>query len=168
MFCSSVKQLQQTLGCYDSYVDDLYLGERYGYRLLSPDGFNYITGGGGIVFSVTTIHKLLNQCSCPTSSAPDDMIIAICLKQLGIEPIHSSLFHQVLYCNCCWLNEAIKNCANFRLGQPTTQKNYSPIHQYLSINFGKSIPMRFIANGFAIGVKKQIVVTRLLVERGKT
>lgn len=92
---SSVKQLQKTLGCHATYQDDLYLGERYGYRLLSPDGFNYITGGGGIVFSVSTIDKLVKQCSCPTSSAPDDMIIGICLKQLGIEPIHSSLFHQV-------------------------------------------------------------------------
>ncbi|XP_037042574.1 beta-1,3-glucosyltransferase [Bradysia coprophila] len=90
----SVRQLQRTLSCYDSYDGDLYLGERYGYRLLSPDGFNYITGGGGIVFSLSTINKLINRCSCPTSSAPDDMIIGICLKQLGIEPIHSSLFHQ--------------------------------------------------------------------------
>lgn len=88
--------MQQTLGCYDSYVGDLYLGERYGYRLLSPDGFNYITGGGGIVFSITLMNKLVNQCSCPTSSAPDDMVIGICLKQLGVEPIHSSLFHQVI------------------------------------------------------------------------
>ncbi|KAJ6650035.1 Beta-1,3-glucosyltransferase, partial [Pseudolycoriella hygida] len=90
----SVKQLQNTLGCYDSQNEDIYLGERYGYRLLSPDGFNYITGGGGIVFSIRTIKKLVNRCSCPTRSAPDDMIIGVCLKQLGIEPIHSPRFHQ--------------------------------------------------------------------------
>lgn len=89
--------MQKTLGCYDSHGGDLYLGERYGYRLLSPDGFNYITGGGGIIFSITTIKKLVEQCSCPTSSAPDDMIIGICLKQMQIEPIHSSQFHQVYW-----------------------------------------------------------------------
>lgn len=76
-------------------TDDIYLGERYGYRLMALDGFNYITGGGGIVFTLNVIKKLASNCICPTISSPDDMIIAVCLQTLGIEAIHSSRFHQV-------------------------------------------------------------------------
>lgn len=76
---------------------DIYLGERYGYQLLLPNGFNYITGGGGIVFSLSVIEKLVENCQCPSASSPDDMIIALCLQRAGIEPIHSSRFHQVKF-----------------------------------------------------------------------
>lgn len=82
------------LGCYNA-TDDIYLGERYGYRLMAHDGFNYITGGGGIVFSISTIQKLVKECICPSDSSPDDMIVAVCLQRIGVEPIHSSRFHQV-------------------------------------------------------------------------
>ncbi len=158
--------MEKTLGCYESDGGDLYLGERYGYRLLSPDGFNYITGGGGIVFSIRTVKKLIERCSCPTSSAPDDMIIGICLKQLGIEPIHSSLFHQVLFLVICvkW-NILFKKILNYRLGQRTIRKNYSPIRPYRFINFGKLIRMKFIVNGFTARTMRKII--RRFVQSGK-
>lgn len=71
------------------------MGERYGYDLSSHDnGYNYITGGGGIVFNLKTVRKLVNSCTCPTASSPDDMIFGICLKSSNIDAIHSSLFHQ--------------------------------------------------------------------------
>jgi UDP-glucose:O-linked fucose beta-1,3-glucosyltransferase len=71
------------------------LGERYGYDLFSDDGgYNYITGGGGIVFNLKTVRRIVESCTCPSPSSPDDMIIASCLRQFDIEPIHSSLFHQ--------------------------------------------------------------------------
>ncbi|XP_055592266.1 beta-1,3-glucosyltransferase-like isoform X2 [Uranotaenia lowii] len=92
---------------------DLYIGERYGYHLVSredyldPDyesgrhqhhhhhqGYNYITGGGGIIISVKILDALLRWCECPSASSPDDMILAACLFQLGVRPIHSPLFHQ--------------------------------------------------------------------------
>lgn len=93
------------LGHYNPSVD-LYLGERYGYHLLSRDatgsysgesdgqGYNYITGGGGIVLSVAILADLLDHCECPSATSPDDMIIAACLYRLGVRPIHSPLFHQ--------------------------------------------------------------------------
>lgn len=46
------------------------------------------------MFNLKSIRKLVNSCSCPSASSPDDMIIASCLKPLNIEAIHSSLFHQ--------------------------------------------------------------------------
>lgn len=87
-----------TLLTYLQHFDpstNIYLGERYGYQLLSSNGFNYITGGGGIVFSLSVIEKLVENCRCPSPSSPDDMIIGLCLQYAGIEPIHSSRFHQV-------------------------------------------------------------------------
>lgn len=90
----SISSLSEYLGCFDK-SEYIYLGERYGYDLFSDDnGFNYITGGGGIVFNLKTIRKLVNSCTCPSPSSPDDMIISSCLKSLNIEAIHSSLFHQ--------------------------------------------------------------------------
>lgn len=76
------------------HATDLYLGERYGFRLFARDGFNYITGGGGIVFARPLIERLAGACVCPSASAPDDMIVGMCLRQLGIEPVHSERFHQ--------------------------------------------------------------------------
>lgn len=95
-FCS-VSTLLAYLRHFDASAD-IYLGERYGYQLLSPNGFNYITGGGGIVFSLSVVEKLVKICRCPTASSPDDMIIALCLQRIGIEPIHSARFHQVRIC----------------------------------------------------------------------
>lgn len=90
----STSSLSEYLGCFDRN-DYIFLGERYGYDLFADDtGYNYITGGGSIVFNLKTVKKVVDSCSCPSLSSPDDMIIASCLKQFGIEPIHSSLFHQ--------------------------------------------------------------------------
>uniref|UniRef100_A0A8D8KNY8 Beta-1,3-glucosyltransferase n=1 Tax=Culex pipiens TaxID=7175 RepID=A0A8D8KNY8_CULPI len=101
----SPSALAHHLGHYNPSVD-LYLGERYGYHLLSRDatgsysgesdgqGYNYITGGGGIVLSVAILADLLDHCECPSATSPDDMIIAACLYRLGVRPIHSPLFHQ--------------------------------------------------------------------------
>ncbi|CRK86449.1 CLUMA_CG000021, isoform A, partial [Clunio marinus] len=90
----STSSLTEYLGCFNKN-EYIYLGERYGFDLFSEDnGYNYITGGGGIVFNLKTVRKIVESCSCPSPSSPDDMIIAACLKQLGIEPIHSTLFHQ--------------------------------------------------------------------------
>ncbi|KAK9873348.1 hypothetical protein WA026_022153 [Henosepilachna vigintioctopunctata] len=89
----SVKRMSEFLSCYDS-EDDVAIGERYGYNVYNPSGFNYITGGGSMVFSRKLLKKLANSCRCPTISSPDDMIIGHCLSALGIHVIHSHLFHQ--------------------------------------------------------------------------
>ncbi|XP_050079003.1 beta-1,3-glucosyltransferase [Anopheles maculipalpis] len=91
----SSSSLARFLSCYDP-SRDLYLGERYGYHLMGPagGGYNYVTGGGGIVLSVAILDALQQTCECPSASSPDDMILAACLQRLGIRPIHSSLFHQ--------------------------------------------------------------------------
>ncbi|XP_037820372.1 beta-1,3-glucosyltransferase-like [Lucilia sericata] len=75
-------------------MDEIYLGERYGYRLYAEDGFNYITGGGGIAFSLPVVKLILQHCSCPSATAPDDMILGSCLHSLQLKALHSSRFHQ--------------------------------------------------------------------------
>lgn len=91
---NSTSSLSEYLGCFDN-SDYIYMGERYGYDLFSDDsGYNYVTGGGGIVFNVKTVRKIVESCSCPSPSSPDDMILGACLKQFEIDPIHSTLFHQ--------------------------------------------------------------------------
>lgn len=70
------------------------LGEKYGFHLTSDEGYNYLTGGGGIVLRPLTAKKILSSCQCPQIDSPDDMILGLCLKRLGIDVIHSNLFHQ--------------------------------------------------------------------------
>ncbi|KAM7353445.1 beta-1,3-glucosyltransferase isoform 1-T5 [Cochliomyia hominivorax] len=89
----SISGVCQVLGCYNS-MDEIYLGERYGYRLYAQDGFNYITGGGGIAFSLPVVKLILQHCSCPSPSSPDDMILGSCLHSLQLKALHSSRFHQ--------------------------------------------------------------------------
>ncbi|KAL9874453.1 beta-1,3-glucosyltransferase isoform 1-T2 [Glossina fuscipes fuscipes] len=89
----SVSGVCQILGCFNS-SHQIYLGERYGYRLHALDGFNYITGGGGIAFSLPTLRLIINHCKCPSPSAPDDMILGSCLHSLQLRTVHSMRFHQ--------------------------------------------------------------------------
>lgn len=96
-YICSVARLQQLLSCFESSTL-LALGERYGYNVQhSPQGYNYITGGGGMVFSIAAVHQIATSsyCECPSNSTPDDMFLGICLAKLGIPITHSSLFHQV-------------------------------------------------------------------------
>ncbi|KAH8263371.1 hypothetical protein KR044_007812 [Drosophila immigrans] len=88
-----VPRLSALLSCYN-HTEHIYLGERYGYRLYAPDGFNYHTGGAGIVLSVPLVRLIVEHCSCPAASAPDDMILGYCLQALGVPALHASGLHQ--------------------------------------------------------------------------
>ncbi|MEE6472511.1 hypothetical protein FKM82_009633, partial [Ascaphus truei] len=89
----SISRLQKLLSCYDP-KEPVFLGERYGYGLGSG-GYNYITGGGGMVFSRETVRRLLtSKCRCYSNDAPDDMVLGMCSSGLGISVTHSPLFHQ--------------------------------------------------------------------------
>jgi UDP-glucose:O-linked fucose beta-1,3-glucosyltransferase len=93
----SVARLRQLLSCFHS-SKPVAIGERYGYNVQrSLQGYNYITGGGGMVFSLAAVHLIAasSYCKCPSNSTPDDMFLGICLDRLGITLTHSPLFHQV-------------------------------------------------------------------------
>nr|XP_027784757.1 beta-1,3-glucosyltransferase [Marmota flaviventris] len=89
----SISRLRHLLSCYDS-SKPIVLGERYGYGL-GTDGYSYVTGGGGMVFSREAIRRLLaSKCRCHSIDSPDDMVLGMCFSGLGIPMIHSPLFHQ--------------------------------------------------------------------------
>lgn len=89
----SVPRLTSILSCWNG--QQIALGQRYGYNIRGDQssGYNYLTGGGGIVFSVALVHKL-TTCRCYASDAPDDMVLGMCLKALNATVVHSPVFHQ--------------------------------------------------------------------------
>ncbi|XP_043662582.1 beta-1,3-glucosyltransferase [Drosophila teissieri] len=89
----SVPRLSGLL-CRHNATELVYLGQRYGYRLHGPDGFNYHTGGAGIVLSLPLVRLIVERCSCPSASAPDDMILGYCLQALGVPAIPAAGMHQ--------------------------------------------------------------------------
>ncbi|KAK6638048.1 hypothetical protein RUM44_008473 [Polyplax serrata] len=91
----STYRLQELLGCYNSN-DVIAIGERYGYNVFFNHGYNYLTGGGGVVLSKRAINKFSERiCKCPSDSTPDDMfLLGVCLYQLNISIVHIPLFHQ--------------------------------------------------------------------------
>lgn len=95
-FFFSVSRLRRLLSCYDA-SEPIALGERYGYNVYNSHGYNYITGGGGMVFSRVVLEQLISSelCRCPSISTPDDMFIGLCLRRLGVDVTHLPFFHQV-------------------------------------------------------------------------
>ncbi|XP_077299892.1 beta-1,3-glucosyltransferase [Arctopsyche grandis] len=87
----SVSRLCEVLSCYGD--ENIALGERYGFNMLAGNGYDYLTGGGGLVLSLDLVRKLAG-CDCPTPSSPDDMWLGVCLAKYKIPVIHSPLFHQ--------------------------------------------------------------------------
>lgn len=59
MFSFSVEALSELLACHN-YTQLVALGERYGYAAALPHGYDYITGGGGMVFSKPLVGKKIN------------------------------------------------------------------------------------------------------------
>ncbi|XP_014677413.1 PREDICTED: beta-1,3-glucosyltransferase-like, partial [Priapulus caudatus] len=91
----SVRRMLQLLACYDPR-QAVALGERYAYGATAGFGYDYLTGGSSMVFSITAVRQMLDsgRCMCPTPDTPDDMTIGMCLKSLGIPVTHSPYFHQ--------------------------------------------------------------------------
>ena len=48
------------LHCFDPNEEDVHLGQRYGYRVAyGRHGYDYVTGGGGMVFSRKMVDTML-------------------------------------------------------------------------------------------------------------
>ena len=73
------------------------LGQRYGYRIASGRfGYDYPTGGGGMVFSAPLVAAMVESghCECSSDDAPDDMHLGACMTHLGVSLTHSPRIHQ--------------------------------------------------------------------------
>lgn len=98
-FFFSMARLTRLLTCYNP-LDPIAMGERYGFRVRNStnSGYDYLTGGAGIVLSKTLVRKIIEtkMCDCPSPTAPDDMyLFGYCLNLIDVAPVHSPLFHQV-------------------------------------------------------------------------
>lgn len=95
----SVPRLASILSCWNG--QQIALGQRYGYNIRGDQslGYNYLTGGGGIILSVALVHKLSTICQCYAPDAPDDMVLGMCLKAINSTVVHSPVFHQVSLIN---------------------------------------------------------------------
>jgi len=91
----SVQRLRQVLSCYDS-DQAVLIGQRYGYASGYNYGYDYITGGGGIVLSRAAVELLAlpGRCRCPQADTPDDMWLGACAENLHIDIVHFPGFHQ--------------------------------------------------------------------------
>ncbi|VDL73877.1 unnamed protein product [Nippostrongylus brasiliensis] len=72
------------------------IGERYGYGFSTSGntGYDYPTGGAGMVFSPSAARAIAANCECPADDSPDDMIIGLCARRLDVSIIHNAAFHQ--------------------------------------------------------------------------
>ncbi|XP_043272238.1 beta-1,3-glucosyltransferase [Venturia canescens] len=94
----SMARLTRLLTCYNP-SNLIAMGERYGFRVRNStnSGYDYLTGGAGIVLSKPLVRKIIEtrMCDCPSPTAPDDMyIFGYCLNLIDVPPVHSPLFHQ--------------------------------------------------------------------------
>ena len=92
----SVAKVLQLINCYH-YLDDVAIGQRYGFQVASGrHGYDYPTGGAGMIFSRGLVEKIVanKYCRCPDKQTPDDMHIGSCLATLGVSMIHSDRLHQ--------------------------------------------------------------------------
>lgn len=101
----SLARVLKLLTCYNPQ-SHLALGERYGYRTAKIHGYDYLTGGAGVILSTPLVHQIIGPgvCACPSATTPDDMFLfGVCLAHLGVKLTHSPLFHQVIEIPKCSL-----------------------------------------------------------------
>ncbi|KAL4224026.1 Fringe-like [Mactra antiquata] len=89
----NLARLRLLLSCYDPSTT-VAMGERYGYQVSKGYGYDYITGGGGMIFSMPTVQRLVDECQCSSNDSPDDMIIGMCLRRYSIPISHVPYIHQ--------------------------------------------------------------------------
>jgi len=92
----SVAKLVRLLGCHDP-EKPVAIGQRYGFQVTNGEhGYDYPTGGAGMVFSKALVALMVKQkaCQCNKPDAPDDMHLGACLGSVGVTMTHSDQMHQ--------------------------------------------------------------------------
>jgi len=90
----SVARLASLITCYVEEKMPWFLGQRYGFQMATDRGYNYITGGGGMVMNRAGASNLMH-CSCQSPSSPDDMHLGLCASRDGlVNVLHSNRMFQ--------------------------------------------------------------------------
>ena len=61
-------------------------------------GYNFISGGGGIILNRKIALRLNQECSCPNTDPTDrmdDVQLGACIHNIGVPIVHSERAHQV-------------------------------------------------------------------------
>lgn len=87
----SVSRIAGIITCHGNSEHPVILGERYRF---GAQGFDYPTGGSGILINRAALKVLASSCSCPHADAPDDMVLGACAEQSGVMLIHVLQMHQ--------------------------------------------------------------------------
>ncbi|CAG9771603.1 unnamed protein product [Ceutorhynchus assimilis] len=87
----SVSGILNLTNCYQNATRSLILGERYRFGV---HGFNYPTGGAGIVINRQALEILAKACQCMRPDSPDDMVIGACALEHGLTLVHIPQLHQ--------------------------------------------------------------------------
>lgn len=94
----SASRLASLLACYRGVTSPILLGQRYGYMVATGrGGYNYITGGGGMVLNKLGVEAMLGLpggCSCPSPDTPDDMHLGMCARRAKVHLLHSGRMFQ--------------------------------------------------------------------------
>ena len=72
-------------------------GQRYGYKAATKTGYNYITGGGGMILNRDAVVKLLappEPASCITPDTADDMHLGMWATRKQVPILHSGRMFQ--------------------------------------------------------------------------
>ena len=99
----SVHKVLGVLNCYNP-EKPLVIGQRYGCQVAEGnDGYDFIAGGGGMIFSRAMTIKIIEEknkygrsCSCPSAKFADDLYLAgQCVsKSNNSLVVHNDGFHQ--------------------------------------------------------------------------
>merc|ERR1712059_46425 len=84
----SASRLASLLACYRGETSPILLGR---------GGYNYITGGGGMVLNKLGVEAMLELpggCSCPSPDTPDDMHLGMCARRANVHLLHSGRMFQ--------------------------------------------------------------------------
>lgn len=82
---------------FDADKHSVLIGERYGFGVHEPYGFDFLSGGSAIAISRRALGLIREraQCACAKVDEPDDMRLGECVAGSPLfNLVHSALFHQ--------------------------------------------------------------------------
>ena len=130
------QRLQRLLACYDP-TEPIFMGERYGYGVNTvprAHGYEYITGGGGMILSREGAAKVITGgCTCPSIDTPDDMWLGMCFRRFDIPTVHINSLHQAKP------NEYVEEFLQHRY--------LVSFHKHLNVDPMKDVYERFLDSG---------------------
>uniref|UniRef100_F1KWS1 N-acetylgalactosaminide beta-1,3-galactosyltransferase n=1 Tax=Ascaris suum TaxID=6253 RepID=F1KWS1_ASCSU len=159
----SAPRLYRLLSCY-SPQKKLIIGERYGYGFSADghSGYDYPTGGAGMIFSRSAVRLLVSSCHCPHIDSPDDMIIGwLCSRHLFNEVVGGDIDGPPTCSVCVRGNSRFRSCILGHSIKPVQSTTLlficSGYYLFRSTSSTRSIPMKYTCRGCTMLMQYQPV-----------